>query len=400
VLLAFPDSKLTSRSAEAFFIVLIVTQVALVLLIGGISLITIFALKDARVVGYLILILDMVKSVLLIGLAIWQTIRRRRIIDPVKRQQVKWIGWSLTGMTIFYAVGMLISAWSGKWIPVGIFIALLVFTYAFIITLLIAIVRYRLWDTRLFVNKALFYGAVSTVLTAIGLTGVYFLELFGKQSMESDPRLGVGFLMLFMAAVFTPIRGRVQAIVDHYLKPEEVDFSSTLVELSPGSNLMLSSQDILRILVNQSIEQLELSGAAVHLRQQDGQLVQMEPAVPELQAPPIRLDDRVRKRLEKGEVVVPPDGSPLSLYVSLVVKRASRPHFLGVLVFGSRNSGEGYSTPVLKSLKKLGCDAGTAFYVAQLREHLGQNMMDRLAAIEKGLSLLNKPQASETSPVQ
>jgi hypothetical protein len=206
--------------------------------------------------------------------------------------------------------------------------------------------------------------------------------------------------MLFMAAVFTPIRGRVQAIVDHYLKPEEVDFSSTLVELSPGSNLMLSSQDILRILVNQSIEQLELSGAAVHLRQQDGQLVQMEPAVPELQAPPIRLDDRVRKRLEKGEVVVPPDGSPLSLYVSLVVKRASRPHFLGVLVFGSRNSGEGYSTPVLKSLKKLGCDAGTAFYVAQLREHLGQNMMDRLAAIEKGLSLLNKPQASETSPVQ
>jgi hypothetical protein len=71
-----------------------------------------------------------------------------------------------------------------------------------------------------------------------------------------------------------------------------------------------------------------------------------------------------------------------------------------VLVFGSRNSGEGYSTPVLKSLKKLGCDAGTAFYVAQLREHLGQNMMDRLAAIEKGLSLLNKPQASETSPVQ
>ena len=57
---------------------------------------------------------------------------------------------------------------------------------------------------------------------------------------------------------------------------------------------------------------------------------------------------------------------------------------------GPRNSGEGYPTHVLKSLRKLGGDAGKAIYIAQLREHLGQNILERLAAIEKGLAVLHK----------
>ena len=105
---------------------------------------------------------------------------------------------------------------------------------------------------------------------------------------------------------------------------------------------------------------------------------------------PLRLSDGQRKRLEKGEVVPPAEGSPVSLYVPLAVRRGSRTQFLGVLVFGPRNSGEGYPTPVLKSLKKLGCDAGKAIYIAELREHLGQNIAGRLAAIEKSLAAINK----------
>ena len=62
----------------------------------------------------------------------------------------------------------------------------------------------------------------------------------------------------------------------------------------------------------------------------------------------------------------------------------------GILVLGPRNSEEGYPTHVLKGLQKLGCDAGKAIYIAQLREHLGQNILDRLVAIEKGLAVLQK----------
>jgi hypothetical protein len=127
--------------------------------------------------------------------------------------------------------------------------------------------------------------------------------------------------------------------------------------------------------------------------------VQAEPSEVDPLAPRLSLDDKTRTRLELGEVVVPVDGSPFSLYIPLVIKRASRPDFLGLLVFGPRNNGEGYSTPVLKSLSKLGCDAGKAIYLAQLRERLGQNMMERLAAIERSLATLRRPgQSSSPGP--
>ena len=45
---------------------------------------------------------------------------------------------------------------------------------------------------------------------------------------------------------------------------------------------------------------------------------------------------------------------------------------------------------MLTSLKKLGCDAGKAIHIAELREDLGQNIVSRLAAIEKNLALLSK----------
>jgi hypothetical protein len=89
--------------------------------------------------------------------------------------------------------------------------------------------------------------------------------------------------------------------------------------------------------------------------------------------------------------VLPPEGSAFSLYIPLVIARAARPDFLGVLMLGPRNSGEGYPTVLLNSLRKLGCDAGKAIYLAQLRERLGQNGMDRRAALERDLVLRQKP---------
>ena len=140
----------------------------------------------------------------------------------------------------------------------------------------------------------------------------------------------------------------------------------------------------------QSVEQLDISSAAIYLKRENGQLLQSEPPALEAESPQLRLDDKSRAQLEKGNVIVPLEASPFSLYIPLVINRAARPDFLGVLVFGPRNSGEGYPTHVLKRLKKLGCDAGKAIYIAQLRERLGQNILERLAAIEKGLAVLHK----------
>ena len=391
VLLTFPDDRLASRQVRWFFNVLIVSQVLLIFFIALICIVDISMQMEGELAAVVYSLLDLVKSFLLIILAAWQILRLRRITDPVKRQQIKWIASSLIGMTFFYAVGKVYAVWYGVYVPVWAFLPNLFFTYGFIITLFIAIVRYRFWDMSFFINKALVYSSMTAILGMIGLGGAALAEFFAGEFMKANSSLVSLLLLLLVVALIAPVRDRMQVVVDRHLKPEEIDFSSAMVELAPDSQLMLSSQDILRVLVRQIVDPLEISGASIHLRRPDGQLVQAEPPAIDAEAPPFRLDDKTRSRLEKGEVVVPPEGSLFSLYIPLVITRAARPDFLGVLARGARNSGEGYSTPVLNSLRKLGCDAGKAVYIAQLREHLGHNIMDRLAAIERSLNGLQKP---------
>ncbi|HSL31164.1 MAG TPA: hypothetical protein VK900_18325, partial [Anaerolineales bacterium] len=171
VLLTFPHEKLPKGGASWFFRALVVSQVVLMLLVGAICLFDIFFRQDARLVSDVYTLLDIFKSLLLIALAAWQIYRLRKITDPVQRQQVKWIVSSLTGMTIVYGLGMIISGIWGILVPLWLFVLGLVFTYGFIITLLIAIVRYRFWDMNFFINKALVYSAVTAVLSVFGFAG-------------------------------------------------------------------------------------------------------------------------------------------------------------------------------------------------------------------------------------
>jgi hypothetical protein len=175
--------------------------------------------------------------------------------------------------------------------------------------------------------------------------------------------------------------------VDRHFKPEEIDFSGGIVEFAPEAQLHLSSTDILNILARQVREQLNLAGVEIHLRRENGDLTLSEPSSSEpAESISLSLSAKERKMLEKGEVVVPADSSRHSLYLPLMLKRASKPEFLGVIALGPRENGIGYSSSVLRSLQKFGAEAGKVFYIARLRENTGQNIIERLASIEKRLA--------------
>jgi hypothetical protein len=176
--------------------------------------------------------------------------------------------------------------------------------------------------------------------------------------------------------------------VDTRFKPEEIDFSGTIVEFAPEAQLMLTSSDILKILAGQVKEQLNVSDVEIYLKNEKGDLILSEPAAGESGAGTLSLHQKEMTILEKGDVLVPADTSRYSLFLPLTLKRASRPDFLGVLALGLRENGVGYSSPVLKSLRKFGVEAGKVLYIAKLRESTGRNIMERLASIEKGLANL------------
>jgi hypothetical protein len=384
VLLAFPEGQISSRRSRWFFNFLVASQVLLIFVVALICLADITLLSGTEYAGvfteWTYNFLDKTKAGLLIILAAWPILRLRRVTDPVQRQQIKWIASSLAGMTFFYAV-YTFSPIDLPLLNVWVFLILLIFTYAFILTLLMAITRYRLWDMGVFVNRTLVYSSLTATLGLLGYSGATVLDMMLDRFTKSDSPLGGVLALMLLGAVFNPARERMQALVDRHFKPEEMDFSKAVVEIAPESQLQLSSGDILKILVRQSVEQLNVSEAAIYLKWPDGQLVQSEPPARDPMAAELGLGTKMRAQLEKGNLVVPADPSIVSLYVPLVIVRTTRPEFIGMLVLGPRNNGEGYPTPLLESLQRLGCDAGKAIYLAQLRERLNRSGVRQLAGL-------------------
>jgi hypothetical protein len=389
VLLTFPDGKWTPTWTRWLFVL----SLAGMLILPVYLCIMIFFVQSMPdfLESFFRDILPELFRLGVLGLGVLAQIYRLFVTkDPLQRHQLRWIALSLVGMTFFYILywlNYLIFGYSpGSIVTLTLFFLTLFFTYGFIVTFAISILRYRIWDIDIVINQTLVYSALTTILGSLGITGAVLFDHYAKQYLnESSPVVGL-FVILPLAILFVPLRDGLQSLVDRHFKPEEIDFSGTIVEFAPEAQLMFSSSDILKILARQVREQLGLSGAEVYLGRENGDLILSEPPPAESAAKLLSVHVKERAMLEKGEVVVPADTSHHSLYLPLILKRASRSEFLGLLALGRRENGVGYSSSVMRSLQKFGAEAGRVLYIARLRESTGRNIMERLASIEKGLA--------------
>src|SRR3712207_294366 len=100
-----------------------------------------------------------------------------------------------------------------------------VFTY-------IAILKYRLYDIDIIINRALVYGSLSAMLVALYFGGIVvlqrvFVTLTGQQST-----LAVVASTLLIAALFTPLRRRIQSLIDRRFYRRKYDARKTLEDFS------------------------------------------------------------------------------------------------------------------------------------------------------------------------
>ncbi len=91
-----------------------------------------------------------------------------------------------------------------------------------------AVLKYRLYDIDVIINRALVYGTLTGMLVAIYVGGIVMLQRTFVSLMGEESSLAVVASTLLIAALFNPLRRRVQALVDSRFYRRKYDAATTL----------------------------------------------------------------------------------------------------------------------------------------------------------------------------
>jgi hypothetical protein len=168
-------------------------------------------------------------SASMVASAVSLIVRMRRA-ERAERQQIKWLAYGgAIAVGAVFASGV-ISIWSGN---VGIAVSSVGLLGVPIFTG-VAIARYRLYDIDIVINRTLVYGALTAALVAVYFGGVATLQtLFRALSgQEQQPQLAIVVSTLAIAALFNPLRRRIQSFIDRRFYRSKYDARKTLEAFS------------------------------------------------------------------------------------------------------------------------------------------------------------------------
>ncbi len=162
-------------------------------------------------------------ALLLAGSSLVVRWRRARRIE---RQQLKWLMWASCPLPVFLATGLLRTAFGGSG---GLAADLLVVACLTAVPLAIgvAVMRYRLYDIDLVINRTLVYATLTICLAAAYLVSVLVLRV-ALDPLTGSSDLAVAASTLAVAALFRPLRARIQAGVDRRFYRARYDATRTL----------------------------------------------------------------------------------------------------------------------------------------------------------------------------
>ncbi|MFN2388533.1 MAG: hypothetical protein ABR575_02845 [Actinomycetota bacterium] len=164
---------------------------------------------------------------LLLGCAVGSAISliaRFRRSRGDERQQLKWFTFAVAALLLFIAV-------YGR--DAGSVLDALIGTLGFVIilgvpaALGVALLKYRLYDIDLIINRTLVYGALSAILAV-----TYLALVTGVSSLAGDSPLTVAASTLAVAALFRPLRARVQGFIDRRFYRQKYDAQRTIDDFS------------------------------------------------------------------------------------------------------------------------------------------------------------------------
>ena len=209
--------------------------------------------------------------------ALYSVILRLRHSRGNEREQLKWFMFAAVPLTVlgsldsidtivanfttdftFYPVYILYSL--GLLLP-NFYVLMLALLLVPVCTY-IAILRYNLYDIDIFINRTLVYGSLTATLIALYLVGIVVLQRVFVALTGQHSTLAVVASTLLIAALFTPLRRRIQSFIDRRFYRSKYDARKTLeafsAKLRDETDLDALSEDLV-VVVRETMQPAHVS---------------------------------------------------------------------------------------------------------------------------------------------
>ncbi len=167
-----------------------------------------------------------------------QVYRYRRASTPIQRQQTKWVVFGISIVLIgFIAFTLIFIPLFSQ--PNTLYSLLPTLAYPLLFLLLpfsigVAILRHRLYDIDTLINRTLVYATLTGVLALVYFGSVVVFQTFVRQISGQTGQLPVVIVIstLLIAALFQPLRRRIQSIIDRRFYRRKYDAAKTVAAFS------------------------------------------------------------------------------------------------------------------------------------------------------------------------
>jgi hypothetical protein len=141
---------------------------------------------------------------------------RLRRAEPTERLQIKWFSYAAVLLFVSFVVGVLSEAFPDLEALDEVVSAVAVTALPTAVG--IAVLRYRLYDIDLLINRTVVYFALTGVLAGVYTASIALFQRVFVATTGQSSDVAIVMAIFVLATVFTPIRTRLQAGVDHYFR--------------------------------------------------------------------------------------------------------------------------------------------------------------------------------------
>jgi hypothetical protein len=176
----------------------------------------------------------------IVGVGAFALFSRLRGAGPDERRQIKWFAYAGTLLLITFVVDA-IAGFVPSLMGVTAILAGAALT-AFPAAVGIAILRNRLYDIDLIINRTVVYVLLTAVLAGVYTASVAFFQRMLVAMVGENNDLAIVMTLFVLATIFTPVKNTLQATVDRRIKPTPSPVAHAAARASGIDDLLMLSE--------------------------------------------------------------------------------------------------------------------------------------------------------------